>query len=238
VLSVAKTNFKLKTSNKIKCEVFSMFEAMYFQNLLRLLKENRLYYFSYLFLFLAGIIIQLRYSQFDITIAINGWHSIFLDIVFKYLTDLGDAMFATAAVVVLLLYRRKYWLSAAVCFSLAGMLAQIGKRLLFTNHLRPSILMKDISSLHYVEDVFMNELHSFPSGHTTSAFAVFTFFAIISSNKKYNLMFLLLALFTGISRIYLLQHFFQDVLAGSIIGVVVTTLVFPAFETFSNSNHK
>ena len=61
---------------------------------------------------------------------------------------------------------------------------------------------------------------SFPSGHTMGAFG---FFLILNhfmpANKWYiSLPFFLLACACAYSRIYLGQHFFSDVVAGSLIG--------------------
>jgi membrane-associated phospholipid phosphatase len=45
-------------------------------------------------------------------------------------------------------------------------------------------------------------------------------------NRFYKVLLLILALLTGYSRIYLSQHFLEDVYAGSIIGVSTTFLVY------------
>lgn len=77
---------------------------------------------------------------------------------------------------------------------------------------------------------------SFPSGHTTgvTAFAV-SFFLIC--NKKWSWAFLPVALLMGVCRLYLAVHFATDVIAGFLVGIVVsvisyyvTNLVFKAFE--------
>ena len=93
--------------------------------------------------------------------------------------------------------------------------------------------MKNFPQLHYVDGLYINILNSFPSGHATQAFALFTFAALITPFKKYQLLILLVAILVAVSRIYLLQHFFQDVLAGSFIGISVSTFIFAAFETYN-----
>jgi membrane-associated phospholipid phosphatase len=67
---------------------------------------------------------------------------------------------------------------------------------------------------------------SFPSGHTTSAFALATTIAIISKDKKIGLFCFILAALTGYSRIYLGQHFLEDVGFGSLLGVGTTCIYF------------
>ncbi len=58
---------------------------------------------------------------------------------------------------------------------------------------------------------------SFPSGHTTAAFAFGTAFTIIA-DKRYGWTALLFAFLMAFSRIYLIVHYPTDVLAGIIIG--------------------
>ena len=59
---------------------------------------------------------------------------------------------------------------------------------------------------------------SFPSGHTTAAFACMTP-VIIMGKPKYKIAALCFAVLMGIARIYLVVHFPSDVLAGMIVGI-------------------
>lgn len=60
---------------------------------------------------------------------------------------------------------------------------------------------------------------SFPSGHTTAAFATMTP-AFILGNRKVKTAAVLFAVLMGIARIYLVVHFPSDVLAGMIVGLL------------------
>ena len=64
---------------------------------------------------------------------------------------------------------------------------------------------------------------SFPSGHTTAAFACMTP-VLIMGKPKYKILALCFALLMGIARIYLVVHFPSDVLAGMIVGIVAGCL--------------
>jgi membrane-associated phospholipid phosphatase len=66
--------------------------------------------------------------------------------------------------------------------------------------------------------------HSFPSGHTVTAFSTAIIIAYWAKKKFWGFPLLLLAALVGYSRMYLSQHFFEDVTAGSTIGVVVTVV--------------
>ncbi|MBQ3596931.1 MAG: phosphatase PAP2 family protein [Clostridia bacterium] len=58
---------------------------------------------------------------------------------------------------------------------------------------------------------------SFPSGHTTASTA-FCVALLLSCNKKIGIPMLLVALVMGFCRIYLIVHYFTDVIAGFIVG--------------------
>ncbi|NDC31866.1 MAG: phosphatase PAP2 family protein [Bacteroidetes bacterium] len=63
-------------------------------------------------------------------------------------------------------------------------------------------------------------------GHSAAAFAFFTILALFYQKPAFQIVCLLLAIFTAYTRIYLLQHFFQDTLVGSVIGVVTSVWVY------------
>lgn len=203
---------------------------MFLQTLQRVLYTNRWFYLPYLLLLVPALVLQFTVHQFNISLWVNRLHNPTLDFAFNYLTDLGDGLFAAAIAVMLLLYCRKFFWPAVLSFYVPAIITQVLKRLVFADHLRPGLRMKHLPDLHFVPGVTIHEYNSFPSGHSTSAFAVFLFLALISSRKPFGLLFLVVAILVGLSRIYLLQHFFEDVLTGSLIGVTCTTLIYTLFE--------
>jgi membrane-associated phospholipid phosphatase len=90
---------------------------------------------------------------------------------------------------------------------------------------RPQLYFKDsLDRIHFVLGTEQLSLHSFPSGHTVSAFATAMVITYFCRNKAWGFPLFLLAALVGYSRMYLSQHFFEDVTAGSAIGVVVTAI--------------
>ena len=61
--------------------------------------------------------------------------------------------------------------------------------------------------------------HSFPSGHTASAFAAA--FALWLQNRKLGTPALVLAAFIAFTRLYLYVHFPTDVLGGLVLGLAL-----------------
>ncbi len=71
---------------------------------------------------------------------------------------------------------------------------------------------------------FLGGATSFPSGHTLSAFALYGLLSYLVPNK-WQIPLLTIAVFVGVSRMYLGQHFLEDVLAGAVIGLAWASLV-------------
>ena len=61
--------------------------------------------------------------------------------------------------------------------------------------------------------------HSFPSGHTASAFAAA--FALWLQNRKLGVPALVLAAFIAFTRLYLYVHFPTDILGGAVLGIAL-----------------
>jgi len=66
----------------------------------------------------------------------------------------------------------------------------------------------------------LHSSNSFPSGHTTSAFALATVLVLIFRKQKIAIPCLIGATLVAYSRIYLAQHFLQDTIAGALIGTL------------------
>lgn len=204
---------------------------MYWSYLQKIIHQNRWFYWPYFVLVALAAVIQATYHQFDISLWVNRHHNSTFDFIFKHLTHLGDGLFAAVICLIVLLFYRKYFWSSIVCIYVPAIVTQILKRLVFADHLRPAAKMGTHTQLHFVDGITIHTQNSFPSGHSTGAFALFLFMALAIPNKKLGVLFLALAVIAAFTRVYLLQHFFEDVFVGSVIAVTCTTLLFTLFET-------
>lgn len=198
----------------------------FFVGLNQTISYTKPFLYSYLVLALGGLYIQFNFNQADISSIINGLHHPMLDILCKYGTHLGDGITFVLICVLLFFYNRKLAITFLVAYLFSSLLAQGFKHLVFSESLRPSMVL-DTTKLHLVDGVQLIRFNSFPSGHTTSAFALFGLFSFyLTGNKLYQIMLIVPALFVAFTRIYLLQHFFEDTLFGSILGVLSAVLVY------------
>ncbi len=73
-------------------------------------------------------------------------------------------------------------------------------------------------------------LTSFPSGHAMAGFALMSLLSLYIRNAYLAVVFFCVAVLVGFSRIYLGHHFIEDVLFGSLMGVLVSYVVYYLME--------
>ena len=119
---------------------------------------------------------------------------------------------------------KKLALLVLVAYLSSGLATQVLKNLI--NAPRPQIYFE--ASQYLFDSDNFSEIYSgsnsFPSGHTTSAFALATVFAVYFKRKYLSVLLLAAAALVGYSRIYLAQHFPADVLGGAFTGILFATL--------------
>ena len=181
----------------------------------------RWFFIPYLILIAACLIIKLTFSREEIYYAVNTRYSDWADWLAPYITDIGNGWTTVILSAILLLFSFRKAFILATTYAITSISAQIIKHIFDAP--RPKLYFQDqLSRIHFVKGVDQLSLHSFPSGHTVTAFSTALIIAYWCKNKLWGLPLLLLAALVGYSRIYLSQHFFEDVTAGSAIGVVLT----------------
>lgn len=200
-------------------------------NLKSFLKDNALFYLVYLLVVLVVSYYLLNFDKVTIHHTINQLVGVkWVDSFYKYFTHVGDGITAVIIGVILLYYNIRNGLFVLLSYALAGGTAAIIKNSI--NYARPHhtfVYYQKHIKLNLIDGVEVLGENSFPSGHTTTAFALFTALALIVKNQFLKLLFLILALNAAYSRMHLSQHWLVDVTAGSIIGVVYATLLYFIF---------
>lgn len=190
-----------------------------------MIRENPFFYYPFFLALTLGLVVLLCTNKGEVVLFINHRHTPFFDALFYYGTTLGNGLFYLLVILVLFAIRYGYAFIGTVSFSITGLLILFLKRVVFSSIVRPTVFFGG-EDLHYVEGVKILSYHSFPSGHTAMAFSLFCLLALLIPRKRVDLLLVLMALIAGVSRIYLVQHFFIDVYFGAIIGVLFTTLTY------------
>lgn len=177
----------------------------------------------YSLFFAASIIFISIFTKHALHLKMNKFHSSFFDVFFKYSTFLGDGAIFGVLAVLFLFVKRKMFYVFVVSGVLTLLITHLFKKILFKGILRPTAALGE-ESLHLVDGVKMAMLNSFPSGHTTTAFAVFTILCLYFAKCKSQYLWVSLAIIAGLSRVYLSQHFLIDIFFGSFIGIFIGIL--------------
>ncbi len=183
------------------------------------------------------------FYNFDrqIFVAMNGLQKTageFLTPFFKFVSFFGEGGICLIILsVILLLFRGTRRTGAS-------MLLAIGVGALFTNVIIKNAVARvrpfyaDLEFFAFWESAGATSVseYSFPSGHTTVAMTSMTAL-FLSTNKKKSWLSYIFVVLTAFSRVYLIVHYFTDIIGGLIIGGIsgvigyyLAKLIFSKFE--------
>jgi membrane-associated phospholipid phosphatase len=185
--------------------------------------DNKYFLIPYAILLLICIVIKLSFTKDEIYFAVNSRHTGWQDAIAPYVTDLGNGWttVALSAIFLLFSYRKAFLLASA--YALTSLSAQ-GLKFIFDAPRPKLYFAKQLDKIYFVKGTDQLSYHSFPSGHTVTAFSTTIVILYFLKNKRWGALLLTIAVCVGYSRMYLSQHFFEDVTIGSIFGVLVTIL--------------
>lgn len=192
-------------------------------------RSNRWFFSGMVQFLLFGAILLLLMETGAFVWFFSRHRSEVLDFLFLYGTKLGEPIGFIAAALMLLLVRFRHAVAIPFLALSVAVVALLSK--LYFAHDRPFAYFEKLGiagQLNLVEGVKVrSDPTSFPSGHTMAGFALFAFVAFCAPHKKAGgLLFFLMALTIGVSRIYLVQHFFKDVYLGAFLGVLIAMALY------------
>lgn len=194
-------------------------------------------FFLLLLLLLPVLLINKSY----LIVHINKLRNPFFDTFFKYITHFGDGLMLIPLVFITLRYKLKWLAIFVVAFLFHVALVHLFKQGIMNDAYRPYRFFEVQNRLHllnFIEGVTIRKFNTFPSGHTATAFFIASFFALKIKNKTTTITLIVLALFAGFSRIYLLQHFHIDVYFGMFFGVISTTIAHKLIKKYPKRWHR
>lgn len=184
-----------------------------------------------LFFLISGIVL-LAFPKAGIHLFINQYHSFVSDRLFVFLTFCGSGISAFISLAILLFVSYRSALYLLTSYSVSSIVVQLLKRLIFYETERPLSFFKNSHELYLVPGVDMNLYHSFPSGHSATAFALCFCLAVLfqrNFRKDYGIYLGIIAILIAFSRVYLSQHFLVDIYFGSLIGLIAVILFYKPF---------
>jgi membrane-associated phospholipid phosphatase len=197
------------------------------------LKEVRFFLIPYCIFLSFALVILAVFSKDEIHLAINRQYSPFWDAAMKTFTFLAEGYSIAVLVLVVVVINWRLGAFTGLAAFLASFITAMIKQHLFNNEPRPVYYFTELNQvpLRLVPGLENNLFDSFPSGHTTVAFAMYFCASFLVKKDWIKVLFFFLAATIGFSRIYLSQHFLADVCAGSLVGTLVSLLIiWPAYH--------
>lgn len=217
-------------------------------------RRNAVFLSLCLLLIVALVCALITVSKAKLHLLLCDCHTPAGDIFFKYYTQVGE--WVPYVVCVALLFYKAGWAAFTLAGTVvSGLATQILKHIV--NAPRPLTYFAQ----HYpnvrlplVDGVSMSRFFSFPSGHTTTFFALFFALCIIYTSQSakrqtaqpsvyrvvgttvWQVMCFALAALGAYSRIYLSQHFAADILGGICVGLLITGLLYVVFRRWESAN--
>lgn len=219
----------------------------------QLFKQNAVFISLSLILVVVLGLALLYIPKDELHILLCDRHTYARDIFYKYYTQAAEWFPYVVCVLLLLFSRIGDGVLATAALSISGLATQGLKYLVDTD--RPYKWFEnnfpDIT-LPLVDGVRMSKYYSFPSGHTTSFFALAFVLCIIATKSlsaqqsnsanglsaqrslsvAIQILLFIAAAVGGYSRIYLSQHFTEDVAGGILVGILITLLCYVVFYHF------
>jgi membrane-associated phospholipid phosphatase len=203
--------------------------------------RHRSYFLPFFVIWAVLGILQLMFTQNFLILFVNKHWTPHADIFFRHFTHVGDGTFILIAGLLGAFFSYRLCIKIFLSFAISGIGVQFFKSMVFSQiHRPPRILSKLLPLLHQVEGVKLHYFHSFPSGHTTSAFALFTVLALECKSSALKPFFLIPPLLVAYSRMYLLAHFLGDVYVAAFVGIPISALIYFYMNQYweSQSNPK
>ncbi len=199
----------------------------------------KLYLIGTVVLVCAGIAFSLIGDKGFVLAWFAGRRHPFPDYFFYYVTLLGEPPGFIIIGVLLWLRSWRKMLIIPILGGLVTLISYILKNIF--EHERPILYLKRIGweGPLGVLDYYVNTGHaSFPSGHSMAAWALFTLTAALIARPWVSILCLLLAASVSVSRVYLMVHFLQDVVAGAVVGFAIGYIFYFIAERYIKTNHQ
>jgi membrane-associated phospholipid phosphatase len=169
-------------------------------------------------LFTLAYIITTPYGALNVLVSQN--YNSKIGQFFRYYTSFGEEwLLVPIGLFLLFLNRNRDFAIRLIITFLTNTLVTITFKFWIFSTNRPKLVLEKFH-LVFTEGVKVNQYNSFPSGHTSAAFAMALAIAFWYNDSKLSIFMVFLAIFVGLSRIYLQQHFVEDVMGGAVIGLV------------------
>ena len=168
--------------------------------------------------------------ELEILKYIQSYSSDILDIVFNFITMLGEG------VVVIAILSSIYWAVDKKFGEYMGF--SFFTSMLLNNFIKDIFKAKRPIGIEGIRSLRVETAtgYSFPSGHSQSAATFYTSLGVYTKNKKLYILCPIIIFLVGLSRLYLGVHWPKDVIVGIVLGVLTSFVCYFLFKNIKNKN--
>ncbi|MCB9252620.1 MAG: phosphatase PAP2 family protein [Flavobacteriales bacterium] len=187
-------------------------------NLKKSLARNQIIIYLWLLGILGLAILAILYPKGSLNLFFSANYDFNVGQFFRYYTHLGEELYLLPlALILFVVYRNKKFTIQLVLSMLLNSILTLPIKYILIQSERPKLFLSKYT-LIFTEGVEVHQYNSFPSGHTSAAFAFAFALVFWINDKKIGVLLIFMAFLVGMSRIYLQQHFIEDVISGSVLG--------------------
>jgi len=201
----------------------------------KVIKDNIYFILPFILVIVIATFFQITYGNDNLFLYLNKLHSPAGDFIFLNITHLGDGTIPFIMVLILLRFSLREALTFLIITLILIVIVTVLKRGIFPEFDRPLKYFGSSVYIYVINGYSPPHLYTFPSGHSTTAYSIFLYLSFLSRNNWLKLSLFLLAFTISYSRIYLSAHFPADAVAGSLIAVSITVLIYSLSRQIQNS---
>ena len=143
----------------------------------RVIKDNYIFILPFTIIWIIMFVLLMYYGKINCHLLLNSFHTTIGDYFFKYITEVGGSI-PFIILGLLLFYNYRNFIFLGLSQGLSSLITFVIKRVMQIP--RPSVIFNELGiELPVVNGVDLHHSLSFPSGHTTTAFATFFVLAVI-----------------------------------------------------------
>ncbi|MBR9921322.1 MAG: phosphatase PAP2 family protein [Bacteroidetes bacterium] len=208
----------------------------------KFLNDNILYFICFSVYALLGAILLFNIEQGDLIFYASDNRTMFANTFFIYGTRLGEVAMYILLVCLFMFFQVRLAVAVGATGILTMIVSFVSKA--FFMHDRPAAFLRKHDLFDRINIIDGVDLHSgatsFPSGHTMSAFALFSLLAFfLPRNRKFfGVLLFFVAVVVALSRIYLVQHFLKDIYLGAWMGLLLAILMYYVFDRYLPTGQK
>jgi len=197
----------------------SIFEPI----VIELFRRYTVYYSLAFSLVLLGLVMLLVFSKGELVLFFEHNSTTAMDTFFYWVTKGGEIYMGILTLILTIVFGSKRFVIVFILSILLSLIVSQGlKHKVFPLEDRPYSEYKDLRDIDGLERHVKN---SFPSGHTTAAFTFFTLLALSLRKRWIQILAPISASLVGVSRVYLGQHYLNDIVAGAVLGIFIVSIV-------------